>query len=410
MDLQFHTFERRLMLLGLGFINARASARAMAAGAFFMGAAAVAEAGCGVPLDSGYHQVNIPVGDHLRQAVSFIPPSYTGEEKLAVVFDFHGSNSHPRGQMRRSSWDKVADREGFIVVAPQGSLSGNMPGTHAWNVPGVTNREGGLDELTFIKAAVSRIKQDYCVDPARVYASGYSGGGRMLSAYLCSGADDFTAAGFVNSLRGGVPVEGRDGRWAPDPASCKPSRPVSIMAFHGVKDEANPYAGGGKPYWQYGFKTALQRWTELDGCKSKGTSETLDGVTYSLYDTCQNGARIASFEFAEGNHDWPRPNAKANVMAAAAGSQAAGVVTVSTARKPAFDTNIDPASRMWDFFRKADATDVVATASPPTAKVKAVSTCGTNGGSVTETPEGMTCSSSQPVDQRRSGLGAKGAL
>lgn len=376
-----------------------------------MGAAAVAQAGCGVAVDSGYHQMNIAVGDQLRQAVSFVPSSYNGEMKLPVVFDFHGSNSHPRGQMRRSSWDKVAEREGFIVVAPQGSLSGNMPGTHAWNVPGVTFRDGGLDEVAFIRAAVSRVKRDYCVDPARIYASGYSGGGRMLSAYLCSGADDFTAAGFVNSLRGGVPVESRDGRWAPDPASCKPSRPVSIMAFHGVKDEANPYAGGGKPYWQYGFKTALQRWAELDGCKAKSASETADGVTFSLYDTCRNGARIATYEFAEGNHDWPRPNVKANVIAAAAASQAAGVVKVSTVRKSAFDTNIDPASRMWDFFRKADTTDIIATASPPTAKVQAVSTCSTDAGSVTETPEGMTCSnSSQPTDPRRSGLGAKGAL
>ncbi|WP_377296489.1 alpha/beta hydrolase family esterase [Rhizobium sp. SGZ-381] len=382
-----------------------------AAGALLLGATS-ASAGCGVAVEAGYHDIDITVDGVSRQAVSYVPSAYTGTDKLAVVFDFHGSNSYPRAQMRRSSWDKVAEREGFIVLAPQGSLDGKPPGTHAWNVPGVTTQAGGLDEISFIKAAVETVKQDYCVDPARIYASGYSGGGRMLSAYLCSGASDFAAAGFVNSLRVGLPVERRDGKWGPDPATCKPARPVSIMAFAGVKDEANPYAGGGKPYWQYGFKTALQRWTELDGCKGNGTSASIDGVTFSLFDTCMSGARIATYEFAEGNHDWPRPSAKANVIAAAVETQS-GVVKVSAGKKQSFDPNIDPAARMWDFFRKADMTDVVATAVQPTAKVGTVAVCA--GASASSNAEGMsaegaTCSNSQPTDQRRSGLGAKGAL
>jgi polyhydroxybutyrate depolymerase len=397
------------MRLGIPFFHALV--RLTATGAAILGAAAVAQAaGCGTPLDSGYHDVTVSVGDQVRHGVSYIPPSYDGTRKMAVVFDLHGSNSFPRGQMLRSSWDKVAGREGFIVFAPQGSLDGSMPGTYAWNVPGVTSREGGKDEVAFIRAAVEKVKQDYCVDPARIFASGYSGGGRMLSAYLCSGADDFAAAGFVNSLRVGVPVESGDGRWAPDPSTCTPAKPISIMAFAGIKDEANPYAGGGKPYWQYGFKTALQRWTQLDGCKGNGTVETADGVTFGLYDTCRSGVRIATYEFANGSHDWPKPSSKAAVIAAASDGKAAGVMKVSTANKPGFNPNVDPAPRMWDFFRKADATDLVATAAPPATKVNG-SVCG-EGASVTDTVEGTTCSStiSQPTDQRRSGLGAKGAL
>ena len=33
--------------------------------------------------------------------------------------------------------------------------------------------------------------------------SGYSGGGRMLSQYICNGFGDFAAAGFVMGLRAG---------------------------------------------------------------------------------------------------------------------------------------------------------------------------------------------------------------
>lgn len=389
----------------------RALVRLTATGAFLLGASLAAEAaGCGASVQPGYHEMSLEVQGHARSGLAFIPSGYTGQDRLPVVFDFHGSNSNPRGQMVRSSWDKVAAKGNFIVFAPQGSLSGNMPGTFAWNVPGVTFRDGGLDEVAYIKAAVEKVKQDYCVDPARIYASGYSGGGRMLSAYLCSGADDFSAAGFVNSLRVGLPVESREGKWGPDAASCKPARPVSIMAFAGVKDEQNPYAGGGKPYWQYGFKTALQRWAELDGCKANAMAESVDGVTYSLIDTCKNGARIATYEFANGTHDWPKPGARAKVMAAASDAQAASIVKVSAAKKPGFDPNVDPAYRMWAFFTKADSTDVVATAQPAAkAKVETVG-CAEGVVSAPDNAGGMTCSNNKPQDQRRSALGVKGAL
>lgn len=398
----------------LGRFPQRAFARLVLTGSLLMGGTVVASAACGVPQQAGYRDVTVEVEGVTRQGVAYLPPSYTGEKKMAVVFDFHGSNSFPRAQMQRSSWDKVAEREGFIVFAPQGSLSGSAPGTFAWNVPGVTFREGGLDEVAFIKAAVAEVKQDFCVDPDRIYASGYSGGGRMLSAYLCAGGEGFAGAGFVNSLRAGLPTERRDGRWVPDATTCQPARPVPIMAFHGVKDESNPYAGGGKAYWQYGFRAALQRWTELDGCKGKAAAETAGGVTFSLYDACGKGARIATYEFAEGTHDWPRPEPNAGMMAAASKTDAAGVVQVSTVRRPGFDPNIDPAARMWDFFRRADQQNVVATVNPAQPSLKAVAACGdaatidqnTEG----QTAEGMTCSNSKPAEPRRSGLGVKGAL
>ncbi|MBT9369472.1 PHB depolymerase family esterase [Rhizobium sp. CSW-27] len=398
----------------LGQFPRRAFARLVVTGSLLFGGAVAASAGCGVPQQTGYRDVTLQVDGAMRQGVAYLPSGYTGQKKMAVVFDFHGSNSFPRAQMQRSSWDKVAEREGFIVFAPQGSLSGSAAGTFAWNVPGVTFREGGLDEVAFIKAAVERVKEDYCVDPERIYASGYSGGGRMLSAYLCAGTEDFAGAGFVNSLRAGLPAERRDGRWMPDATSCKPARPVSIMAFHGVKDEANPYAGGGKAYWQYGFRAALQRWTELDGCKGKAVAETAGGVTFSLYDACGKGARIAAFEFAEGTHDWPRPQPNAGVMAAASRTDTAGVVQVSATRKPGFDPNIDPAARMWDFFRRADQPNVVATANSPQPALKVVAGCGEaatiDQNAEGQSAEGMTCSNSKPAEPRRSGLGAKDAL
>ncbi|SMF02885.1 polyhydroxybutyrate depolymerase [Xaviernesmea oryzae] len=393
-----------------GSFSSPALTRATAVGAFFLAACLASDgayAGCGQPMQPGRHPIAIETGGVARSALYFVPSSYTGNDKVPVVFDFHGSNSNPQGQLNRSSWDKVAEKNGFIVLAPQGSLPGKTAGTYAWNVPFVTRQEGGLDEIAFIRQSLKTVKETFCVDPARIYASGYSGGGRMLSAYLCSGHDDFAAAGFVHSLRAGRPVE-INGKWEPDDGNCSPARPVSIMAFAGVKDTSNPYGGGGSAYWQYGFKIAVERWTELDGCKGNGDPKTVEGVTFSLYGTCKSGARIASYVFANGTHDWPKPAAATEaVIAAAKETASVAKVTTVAAVKPAFDPNVDPASRMWEFFGRADSTDVIATAAPakPKSGTGIASDCTTETGI-----QGTTCSSSQPIDTRRSGQGVQDAL
>ncbi|CAD7050518.1 polyhydroxybutyrate depolymerase [Pseudorhizobium endolithicum] len=372
-----------------------------------MGANAALAGGCGQPIQPGRHEFSIQSADAVRSGVYFIPSSYAGTEKVPVVFDFHGSHSNPLGQLRRSSWDQVAEKEGFIVVALQGSLPGAFDGTHAWNVPLVTTQEGGLDEIAFIGAAVRTIEETACIDRSRIYASGYSGGGRMLSQYICSGRDDFAAAGFVHSLRAGAPVE-VDGQWKPDAATCAPARPMSIIAFAGEKDDANPYAGGGKPYWQYGFSTALQRWSELNGCTGDAVTRTAGDVTQRLYDTCKAGARIAAYSYANGTHAWPKIAPAEGVMAAASSSASqAGIVEVSSAaRAPAFDPSVDPAPRMWEFFLKADKANVVAEASPAVIKT---GTAVASGCDVSAGAQGTTCSS-QPNDLRRSGQGVRDAL
>lgn len=390
-----------------GFSGSAALTCLMTVGAFFLGSTIAHAQGCGHPVQPGRHAFSVQSTDAVRSGVYFIPSSYAGIRSVPVVFDFHGSHSHPDGQLNRSSWDKVAEREGFVVVALQGSLPGAYAGTYAWNVPLVTTQENGLDEIAFIRSAIEEIGDELCIDPARIYASGYSGGGRMLSQYICSGNSDFAAAGFVHSLRAGAPVKA-NGQWKPDAATCVPARPMPIIAFAGERDGANPYAGGGKPYWQYGFKTAVQRWSEMDGCTGDAVTETAGDVTRRLYDTCKAGARIATYVYANGNHAWPKADAGALM---AAGDPAGGVVKVATVpARISFDPKVDPAQRMWEFFRKADRSDVVAEIVPVAAKAKGACAAAAVTGATQEAAiPGTTCSS-QPIDARRSGQGAKDAL
>ncbi|MGG7516539.1 alpha/beta hydrolase family esterase [Allorhizobium undicola] len=293
--------------------------------------------GCGVTVRAGFQDLTFQSGGIERRAVVFIPPNYTAKTRVPVVFDLHGSNSFPRDQMGRSQWPEVAKEAGFIVVAPQGGLAGKLEGTHAWNVPGVTNADGP-DDAAYLSDTVAQVKAKFCVDATRIYASGYSGGGRMLSQYICNGNADFSAAGFVMSLRAGYPRQ-EAGRWLPDPQSCHPAKPVSIIAFWGLKDNTNPYAGGGKPYWQYGGETALSRWADLEGCEKQARLTKGAGVSSMEFAGCKSGARILSYTIADQTHDWPSANIGFSLASANAGEP---------------QRQVFAARRMWAFFDQRD--------------------------------------------------------
>lgn len=302
----------------------------------------MAASGCGVTARAGLQEISFQSDGLQRHALVFVPPGYTAKTKVPVVFDLHGSNSFPRAQLAQSAWPDVAAENGFIVVAPEGGLDGKLPDTHAWNVPGVTPG-GGPDDAEFLSEAIDQVKARYCVDDTRLFASGYSGGGRMLSQYICNGNRDFSAAGFVMSLRAGYPVQQR-GKWLPDPKTCRPAQPVSIIAFWGAKDVTNPYAGGGKPYWQYGGQMALNRWAELDGCV--GPEKVMKGlrVSSAQFDRCKGGTQILSYTIADQTHDWP--------------SKSIGFSSASLSTEKAKTGDADgvyAAKRMWAFFANSNA-------------------------------------------------------
>lgn len=64
----------------------------------------------GPGMEPGRHDFSILSNGEKRDGVYFVPSAYDGKKPLPVVFDFHGSNSNPHGQLNRSGWDKLACR------------------------------------------------------------------------------------------------------------------------------------------------------------------------------------------------------------------------------------------------------------------------------------------------------------
>jgi polyhydroxybutyrate depolymerase len=243
-----------------------------------------------------------------------VPHGYTGERAVALVLNLHGSASTASRQEAATGLDATADRYTFIVAFPQGDRRAG-PG-FSWNVPGVPVGAGArqADDVGFLGQVVSLLRRRYCIDRGEIYASGFSGGARMVSQAVCHPSSPFAAMAVVGGLRA--------------PVTCPAGRAVPVLAFHGTADSMNPYNGHGQSYWTYSVPAAATRWAGYDGCT--GTPVTVrpfPSVAVTGYGGCHDAASVELYTLIGKGHRWP------------------GVETLAGAGT-AFDAN----AIMWRFF------------------------------------------------------------
>jgi polyhydroxybutyrate depolymerase len=222
-------------------------------------------------LKAGNSTVTIQYANGNRDYVVHVPASYTGKTRVPLVVDMHGSGQNAANQQGTSGWGGKADKNGFIVVYPNAL---NM----RWNAgtccsPSV---EQNVDDVGFLRAVVQKVLKDGCIDAKRVYASGLSGGGLMCYRLACEAPDVFAAV---------APVSG-----ATVFSPCKPSIPVSVVAFRGLSDPLVPYNGGMPLQWYFqGAKADFTQWSTLDQCMGP---TTMSHTICQTNTTCSGGADI----------------------------------------------------------------------------------------------------------------------
>ncbi|MET7842568.1 alpha/beta hydrolase-fold protein [Streptomyces sp. NPDC005356] len=253
-------------------------------------------------LPTGESTVTVASGGQERTAIVYRPAN-THAGKLPVYLTLHGSSSRASEQVAVSGIEQSADRHGFLAVAPQGAMA--LDRGYQWNVPGVTGTSGPDDEQ-YLTDLLDTLAATGCADPQQVLATGYSGGGRMVSQYACDHPGRVTAIAPVSGLRAGVPVADDSGATRPDPATCAPKQPVPVVTFHGTADPVNPYDGGGQPYWGYGTPTALAAWAERDHCRTGPvTAHVSEHVDKVAYGACRGGSDVELYRVEGDGHTWP---------------------------------------------------------------------------------------------------------
>ena len=244
---------------------------------------------------------------------------------VALVLNMHGSGSTARAQEAFSGMDATADQDGFIVAYPQGLLRATSG--FDWNVPGVPLVGGAspppdaADDVAFLTDLVPALSARYCIDPAHVYATGMSGGGRMASQVACDAPATFAAVAPVAGLR--------------FPAPCATAQPVPVIAFHGTADPIDPYDGHGEAYWTYSVPTAAQRWGAHDGCTTSPRTTAHAGYSTTEYAGCTAGSEVELYTLTGEGHEWPGGPALSAADTALLGPQSQAV---------------DADAVMWAFF------------------------------------------------------------
>ena len=212
-----------------------------------------------------------------------------------LVLNLHGSTSDAAAQVVLTGMDAAADADGFIVAYPQALIAAGTG--FDWNVPGVPLAGGkeppksAPNDVSFLTGLVATLEGRYCIDPARVYATGFSGGGRMASQLACDAPAVFAAVAPVSGLR--------------FPTACPTGRPVPVIAFHGTADPVDPYGGHGQPYWTYSVPQAAADWGRREGCAASPATETGAGFTLTAYAGCALGSRVELYSITGEGHEWP---------------------------------------------------------------------------------------------------------
>jgi polyhydroxybutyrate depolymerase len=213
-----------------------------------------------------------------RQYMVYIPPTYDGSSRWPLIFVIHGAMNTIALVRGWAKMEPQADAEKFIIVYPQGDMN-------CWNAGGCCCG-ATADDVGFIRTVLSDVSSHACIDSKRVFAAGISNGAMFAHRLGCEAADVFAA---VAGVAGPVSV------------SCSPSRPITVVYFHGTADTTVGFSGA---------EGTFTGWGKRDGCTGTPVETYNQGSTICrTYQTCNAGVEVAFCAITGMGHCWPEDTA-----------------------------------------------------------------------------------------------------
>lgn len=238
-----------------------------------------------------------------------VPPGAAQKKSLPLLILLHGGGGGAPQALENYPLKPVADREGFLLVTPNGS--GPLPREllRTWNVGwgfGYAQRKK-VDDVGFVRALIGQIKKDYPVDSKRVYLTGLSNG-----AILCH----YAAAANSDLISGIAPVVGcAGGAETPDLTYPQaPKHPLNVIMFNGELDEHVPLKGGKQllhtekqARYVCSAQQSARFWVQANGCRPEAKVEELPDQKSTRY-TWSGGkqnTQVVLWVLHNQAHAWP---------------------------------------------------------------------------------------------------------
>jgi len=242
-----------------------------------------------------------------RNYIIYTPQLYSATKAAPLIVVLHGGHGDAKKSFKRTGFDSIADKEGFIAIYPE--AVGNN-----WN-DGRKVTASEVDDVAYINALIDHISSQRNIDSKRVYVTGLSSGGMMTQRLACESPQRFAA---FASVIANIPVSLQ--------AVCKPKQAVALMMINGSADPLMPPAGGEikKGRWIGAGGTVIstqqtaQFWSDTNQCKGSRSVSKLpdkdpaDGtrIEKTEYTGCRQGGEVVLYTVEGGGHTWPGSKSK----------------------------------------------------------------------------------------------------
>jgi polyhydroxybutyrate depolymerase len=225
---------------------------------------------------------------------------------LPLILLLHGGGGNGSGmeKLTERGFNRMADRDGAVIVYPDGIGKGWNDGRTDLRSKAVTDQ---VDDIGFLRELPRQVTQIVPINLSKVYAAGISNGGLMSYRLACDAADVFAA---VAPVAANISVE-----LAP---RCQPVRPIPIAIINGTDDPIMPWAGGAvKVLWMkrgmvLSTQATLDEWLQLNHCEPAHVvggpllAQPDDGTSVVQHSAqCARGSEVNLYEVRGGGHTWP---------------------------------------------------------------------------------------------------------
>ena len=215
-----------------------------------------------------------------------LPKNIEPGDKVPLVLNLHGTPSNGWQQRWYSRFNKLAEREGFMVVYPNAIQK-------RWNARNVT--EGEADDPAFLNALLDTLIQHYPVDTQSIYATGMSAGGFMTFTLACRISHRLAA---IASVTGSMDVNTF--------TSCKPELPVPVLLIMGTTDPLVKFEGAEDKY--VGAGEVVRFWMQHNQCSGYYWEEQIPNmekkdktkITKFTYQNCEEEVEVLFYRVEGG--------------------------------------------------------------------------------------------------------------
>jgi len=255
-----------------------------------------------------------------------LPSSYGDSSVFPLLIALHGRLGTGKRMITQTGFNRIADREGFIAVYPEGFKRGWADGR------GISHADKrGVDDVAFIDGLINVLEEEFPIDSSRIYVAGHSNGGFMAQRLAIEHPQRFAAIAVVAASVS---------EWLA--SRFTPCGTMPILFINGTADTVTPYTGGQQPGGAgvLSVEDAVKMWAHFNGCKGapevREIHDLKNGPLVSVftYGSCQDHSQVKLYKIDGGGHVWPgEPE------------------DISRAGAAKIGRGIDASKEIWKFFK-----------------------------------------------------------